>query len=189
MDSARVGALAMRKTNGSYFKKLAADPTAFGGSLLKGNPSGKRPLDRDQAIHVTLRSEVARGAMHLQRHNPEILRALERLARKFKITVYLFANSGNHFHLLARPPKRAANFANFLRAFAGVTARIATGAERGSPKKIKFWALRPWSRLVRFGKPFRVVRNYVALNIVESWGMEAVAEMEAWLLGWREKPT
>lgn len=177
----------MRRTNETYFKRFGKDPTAFGGSLLRGNPRGRRPLDRKKAIHMTFRSEEAKGPRRLLKHDHRILQALERLSRRFGVTVYMFANAGNHLHLLLRPTREASAFHGFVRAFSGVVARIATGAERGAARTIKFWAGRPWSRLVSFGKPFRVAYAYVRKNILEIVGLLEAAEMEELLRSWRQK--
>ncbi len=177
----------MRRTNETYFRKFATDPTAFGGSLLRGNPRGRRPLDHHKAVHMTFRSEEAKGPRRLLKHDHRILQALERLSRRFGVTVYMFANAGNHLHLLLRPTREVGDFHGFVRAFSGVVARIAMGAERGAAKKVKFWARRPWSRLVSFGKPFRVVYAYVRKNIMEAVGILEAAEMEDLLRSWRQK--
>lgn len=177
----------MRKTNEQYFKSLKGRGE-FGGSLLKGNPREQRPHDSSLALHVTLRSETARGARRLENHDQKIMTTLERLSRKFKVTVYMFANAGNHLHLLVRPPKDRGAFANFLRALAGITARIATGAQRGSAKGVKFWTKRPWSRMVSWGRDYKIVYRYVCENIMAVWGIEAVADTERLLQGWRKKP-
>ena len=175
----------MRKTNEQYFKGLKGRGE-FGGSLLKGNPREQRPFDSSLALHLTLRSDVARGPSRLDNHEQKILTTLERLSRRFKVTIYMFANAGNHLHLLLRPPRNRGDFASFLRALAGITARIASGAQRGAAKGVKFWATRPWSRLVAWGRDYKTVYRYVCENIMAAWGIEAVAEMEKLLRSWRK---
>lgn len=149
----------MRKTNEQYFKSLKGRGE-FGGSLLKGNPREQRPFDSSLALHLTLRSDVAKGPSRLDSHEQKILTTLERLSRS--------------------------DFASFLRALAGITARIASGAQRGAAKRVKFWATRPWSRLVAWGHDYKTVYRYVRENIMAAWGIEAVAEMEKLLGSWRK---
>ena len=55
-----------------------------------------------------------------------------------------------------------------FRSVGGVIAQSFTGSFKGKKKSFKFWANRPWSRLVNWGRDFRGVVNYVALNYLES---------------------
>jgi REP element-mobilizing transposase RayT len=113
----------------------------------------------------------AQGPWSLRkRENERIVRsALRRLARRFEIRVYEFANSGNHLHLLVRSKCRLA-FQNWLRAFAGVTARLITGARKGYAIG-RYWDLLAYSRIVAWGRDFCGVRSYVVQNQFEAKGL------------------
>jgi REP element-mobilizing transposase RayT len=95
--------------------------------------------------------------------------AMRSLARHHAVRVYEFANAGSHPHLLVRAKAKNA-FQVFLRAFAGLTARLVTGARRGRPVG-KFWDNLAYSRLVRWGRDFAGVRTYVLQNEMEARGM------------------
>lgn len=177
----------MRRTNENYFKSLRGRGE-FGGDLLKGNPRGRRPAERGQALHITFRSEIAKGSMRLSNHEQKILAALQKMSRRFRVTIYNFANAGNHLHLLLRPPKDRAHLAAFLRAFPGLVARIASGAQKGRPGKGRFFQKRPWSRLVSFGRDYLTVFKYVRRNNLIAIGLLETLELEGILLAWREKP-
>jgi hypothetical protein len=48
---------------------------SFGGSLLKGNPKRRRPLDGKLPIHLTLRSSKAKGTLSMrQPHRAKVRR-------------------------------------------------------------------------------------------------------------------
>jgi hypothetical protein len=93
---------------------------------------------------------------------------MRRLARRYDLRVYEFANSGTHLHLLLRA-KRRPLFQAFLRAFGGVAARIATGARRGHPTG-GFWDDLAFTRIVHWGRDFASVRGYVIQNELEGSG-------------------
>jgi REP element-mobilizing transposase RayT len=151
--------------------ELALPSTMHGGSLGVGRRKVARPFSARRPLHVVLRSSRARGAWSLRR--PEtaarIRASMRSLARRHGVRVYEIANVGNHLHLLIRARERPA-FQAFLRAFAGVAARLVTGARRGRPVG-KFWDHLAFSRLVRWGRDFADVRVYVIRNEMEARGM------------------
>jgi REP element-mobilizing transposase RayT len=154
----------------SFFRKLGCEParTEHGGEIRLGRRKLSRPIDTRRPMHVVLRSSRAHGAWSLRRRECEriVLSSLRRSARRYGIRLYEFANSGNHLHLLLRTKCRLA-LQNFLRVFAGVTARLITGARRGWAVG-KFWDFLSYSRIVAWGRDFRGVRAYVVQNRFEA---------------------
>lgn len=116
-------------------------------------------------MHVILTSEKARGPWSLRRHERAVRDALRRMARRFEVKVYQFANAGSHLHLVVRARRREA-FQGFLRSFAGIVARRITGARRGRPVGRFFTGL-AWSRVVGWGRDYLGVRHYVFRNEIE----------------------
>jgi REP element-mobilizing transposase RayT len=151
--------------------RFPRNPTAFGGSLLKGHPRGARPIRAKQPLHVVLRSSLARGPRSFLA--PTRARRIEnlvyRLGKKLDVRVYRFANSGNHLHLLVLPRSRE-SFHAFSRAFCGIVARITLVAERGRAKSVRFWDNRPFTRVVTWGRDFKGVDRYVKRNTLEAIG-------------------
>jgi REP element-mobilizing transposase RayT len=173
--------------NKEYLDRYRRDPNCFGGALLRGNPKGRRPYSHAQALHVTMRSSLAKGRRSLLEpgHKQRVKQILRKQAWKFGITVYSFANSGNHLHLLIRPPRKRVQFAGFIRALTGLIARVSTGAERGKARGLKFWDKRPFSRVVAWGKPFQVCRRYVLKNLLEAVDLVETAQIETEVKKWR----
>jgi REP element-mobilizing transposase RayT len=139
------------------------------GGVTRGEPYRKvaRPVCTRRPMHVVLRSERARGAWSLRKHESRINEALRACARRSGTRVYEFANVGSHLHLLLRARRRD-GFQAFLRAFAGMAARIVTGARRGRPcGGGPFWTTLAWSRIVAWGRDYRGVRHYVFRNQIE----------------------
>jgi REP element-mobilizing transposase RayT len=141
----------------------------FGGSLLKGNAREKRPMSKGSALHIVLRSDIAKGSLSLL--HPKRAKTVEKIvykfSKKFAVNVYRYANSGNHLHLLIRPYNRYA-YRNYIKTITGLIARITLQAERGRAKGLKLWSVKPFSRIVQFGRDYKGVCNYIAQNILEA---------------------
>jgi REP element-mobilizing transposase RayT len=141
-----------------------------GGEVRLGLRKLARPIATRRPMHLVLRSSRAQGRWSLRR--PESARlvrqALQRFADRHGVRVYKYANAGNHLHLLVRARCRTA-LQNFLRAFAGITARLVTGARKGAPVG-KFWDMIAYSRIVQWGREFATVRAYVVQNELEAAG-------------------
>src|SRR6476646_4501556 len=90
--------------------------TKHGGEERKGKRKEARPIATKRAMHITLRSERAKGEWSLlEKKNARFIRELlSQASRKWKVKVYETANVGNHIHLLLRSQTRE-GFANFLR--------------------------------------------------------------------------
>lgn len=144
----------------------------FGGNLLKGNAREKRPLSKSSALHIVLRSEIAKGRLSLL--HPQRAKLIEkiiyRFANKFAVKIYRYANSGNHLHLLIRPYNRYA-YRNYIKTITGLIARITLSVERGKSKGIKFWSVKPFSRIVLFGRDYKGLCAYILQNTLESLGV------------------
>jgi REP element-mobilizing transposase RayT len=144
---------------------------AHGGDVRNGKRKVPRPWDGKKPVHVVLRSSLARGPWSLL--GAEIAGQVEKLARTLSsrcgVSLYRYANAGNHIHMLARAPCRMA-FQSFLSAFAGLTARLVTGASKAKPVG-RFWDSVAYSRIVSWGREFRSVGAYVKKNEEEALGL------------------
>jgi REP element-mobilizing transposase RayT len=141
----------------------------FGGAYLKGNPKEKRPLSLKKPSHLVVRSQLARGSRSFLRHDQRIIEIINKQARNLGVKVYRFANGGNHLHLIILPSSRRA-FNAFIRAIAGLIARLILKIERGSAKNIQFWEKRPFTRIVEWGRDYKKVSAYLLQNTLEALG-------------------
>ena len=165
------------------FFKFKSATKGFGGSLLKGaNAREKRPVSSGHAIHVVMRSEIAKGklSMRYRSHRKKVDDLVRRQAERWGMKIYRYANVGNHLHILLRPASRR-RFAGFLRSVSGLIARIVLQAERGSKKSVKFWQWRPFTRIVQWGRDFVRTKKYVLLNAKEAAGFLSLRKLERWL--------
>lgn len=171
------------------FETLPPHKSNFGGAYLKKSHAKlKRPLNSKQALHLVLRSKLAKGERSFLRgaRQLQIRKLVERQCDRFGVKMYRYANSGNHLHLLVRPSRRRAEFVAFLRAISGLIARLTMGVERGRAKGIKFWDARPFSRIVSWGKSFQICARYIEKNVIDALGFAALGAEE--LRNWRWTP-
>jgi REP element-mobilizing transposase RayT len=162
---------------------LNALPREHGGETTKGKRKIRRPFDSKQALHVVLRSSRARGqySMLHPRYRIRIQHLVNRLKRRWNISVYSYANVGNHIHLLLRARSRS-NWQGFIRELSGGIAMMVSGARKGNAlnqirtsdnpglSKRTFWDHLVYTRIVSFGRDFKNVTRYVSINLWEGMG-------------------
>lgn len=141
-------------------------PSSFGGSHSIGVRKTARPVSTKKAMHIVLRSEMAHGrySLLLPANARLFHRLMLRYSKKFEVRVYHFAVVGNHAHLLVKAKTRL-GFQHFLRVFPGQFAQRLTQAARGTPLKRRFWNLVAFSRIVPWGKAFKIATGYITKNI------------------------
>jgi putative transposase len=183
----------MKKTNQfSFFNHKIQ--RQFGGFLHKGNPKTSRPLSTKEPLHLVLKSNQAIGAKSMLRsHNvKKIEQIIKRHAKLCRVRLYHLVNVGNHLHLVIKIDCRR-DFSKFIRTITGLIARHVLKKERGvasqnefhhnsslSKTGLQFWAARPFSRLISWGKDYLFVSRYMKKNIAQakqffaSWGFEIV---------------
>lgn len=156
---------------GQSFKKLLF----YGGSKrAKLSERKVRPLSSKDPVHLVLRSTKAKGVFgfghqrNLRRVN-EIVRAH---CERYGVKLIEYSNNFNHLHLLVKFGSRAV-YVRFIRSLTGALALAVSGASKmKSLKQIfgesGFWDFRPFTRVVRSWRGYRVVRDYVVLNQLEA---------------------
>lgn len=155
--------------------------TSHGGDLAKGKRKVARPIDPKQAIHLVLRSSIARGSQSMlhPKHCKNIHEFTHKVGKRLGIRIYRYANVGNHIHLLIKVPSRMI-WQRFLRELAGGIAIIVTGARKGAAltrtnsaagNARGFWDGLAFTRIVKFGRDFKRVCDYVVKNLFEAAGV------------------
>ncbi len=142
---------------------------SFGGDLLKNsNAKVKRPLDSKLPIHLELK--CTKSLLRLPKVFAKVNREADRVCKRHGVTVYNYANVGNHLHFVLKIPARP-RWAAFIRELTGRIAQVAqeiTAQQKGSGK---FWAKLPFTRVVAgWRKAFRIILDYVDLNRLEAEG-------------------
>jgi hypothetical protein len=159
--------------------------TAFGGSLLKNSHAKKaRPYSNKAAIHLILKST----ARNLRRLDRVVEQIIEQQAKKHFIRIYSLENVGNHIHLVVKS-KHSVYLKRFLKSICGLIPRSITGAQRGRPKLTKFWAMKPFTRIIKWGHDFKTLKKYMTINHYQSlgyfrWQAEFMVKMDRILTGY-----
>lgn len=152
----------------NFFKP---SPKAHGGDLNKKKRKGRRPLDPKRPLHVVMRSSKARKRLSLLRYHHMIDKILRNNAEQFRVSIYSWANSGNHLHILIRGKTRG-EIQNFLRTVPALIARLVTGAKKGRPFKERFWDQLVFTRVLNSWKrEFKSVLAYIEWNTREALGL------------------
>lgn len=128
----------------------------------------RRPFSSKKAIHIVLRSRYfsLRRAGNLKL----IGDLLFHYAHRFGVKIYQNSVNTNHIHLILKADSRE-NLQAFLRVFAGQIAQRITGCVKGRKLKCSFWAKIAWSRIIEWGRGFKVACDYVYLNQRETLGL------------------
>ena len=139
----------------------------YGGTLQKGKRKESRPLSTKKTLHLVFRSDLALGKFKLTQYKEYIVAKLENTAQSFHIKVYKFSINSNHIHLAILGNTKDDIIA-FLRVFPGLIAKHILKKMPKRPKK--FWTLSVFSRIVYWGRAFKVLIKYIEQNQKESSG-------------------
>lgn len=132
--------------------------TYYGGSLVKGKRKMTRPLCSQRPIHLVLKSQKS---IDLFVNKQIILGKINLYAQKFGIKIYDISVQRDHIHLSVRIQNRE-QYKKFVRSFTGVLARhFGPG----------MWKLRPFTRVLEWGRDFAHVRAYIEQNELEVHGV------------------
>ncbi len=135
-----------------------------------------------------------------QRNRSQVDRIISRFAKKFGVRIYERAINSNHIHLLLKMTNRRLyrafikavsgqiashvmgqqSFLEFsmsrLKSCAGDGSKSSSGRRKcGIGKKVNevragFWQFRPFSRVVNWGRDFKLCVNYLKQNVLEAFG-------------------
>lgn len=194
----------MKKPKQLSFVQAPQQRRQHGGSLAVRRRRSARPMSRKLSLHITLKSHHAIGGRCLFRHKKMISAVMRKSAARFCIKIYEHAICGNHLHLLVKGPNRE-SLQNFFRVLAGHTAQNilrdcplpqkAGGApglrdlqgQREEKVRLgckknqrKFWSYLLYSRVVSWGREFKIVKRYVQRNTLEALQLIAYQPRLLW---------
>ncbi len=154
-------------------KLFKDEPKAYGGDLLKKRKGrrGPRPLDTKNSMHLVLRSTHAKGVWSFRSsgNSKKISLIMRKFALKYGVKIFSVANVGNHLHLHIQLGSRY-GYKPFIRATTAAIAMAITGVSRWKKLDIKFWDLRPYSRVVMGRKAWLILTKYIRVNQLEGMG-------------------
>ncbi|MGZ5279258.1 MAG: transposase [Pseudobdellovibrionaceae bacterium] len=136
----------------------------FGGRLLAGKRKTKRPLSHKAPIHLILKADQ-KGIFSPS--NQSLAKLIRKTAHQFNIQIFDLAINWSHIHFLIRIKSRE-DYIAFIRA---LTSLIAQGVKKSKPQFGKIFTLRPFTRILKWGRDLKGVFNYLKLNQMESFGL------------------
>lgn len=152
----------MRQTKFEFLKDFKKE---FGGSLLTGKRKSARPISTKHPLHLVLKSS---GKSHFNPTNKQLEKIIHTQAKKYSITIYDYALNWSHIHLLLRVPSRK-DYLAFIRT---LTALIVAYLSKTLGENLKgLFDLRPFTRVVSWGRDFKRAFDYQTLNQQEALGM------------------
>ncbi len=158
---------------------------SFGGSLLKrGHARSARPLSSKDFTHIVLKSDIAKKTdvndLRMSKKRHQITEIITQNIQNFGVRIHKLAIASNHIHLLISFKSRRKYF-DCIRRITGLIARLMLKKERGlacknqtdqarRQNKLGFWSQRPFTRVVKWGKDYKIIFNYIEKNILEALG-------------------
>ena len=146
------------------FKYGPSYKKSFGGELLLGKRKSVRPLANTKPIHLVIRSSQSKVFIPWNR---SLEKLIYKLADKFNIKIYDLSLNWSHIHSLIMIKDRK-DYLGFIRALTSIVAQRIR-AKLGAQTKV--FPLRPFTRILEWGRDFENVLNYVLLNQLESVGL------------------
>lgn len=99
-----------------------------------------------------------------------VKRIIVQTNKKHGVTMYGYANVGNHLHMVIKIPART-RWSAYIRELTGRLAQAVQKLKGPAKANGAFWKQRPFTRIVRgWQKAFRKVLEYVELNFLEAEG-------------------
>lgn len=176
---------------GGTYRKWIPSWSAFGGKgSARGNPRSARPVATRSPMHLVLKSDLARGRHSFLARARTVDRISQRIGARCGVRIHDLAIAGNHLHFIIQPSSRK-NYRQFIRGVSGVLARLMLrdGRLASLCAHRRFWEARPFTRIVRWGRDFNTVVNYLMKNRLDLIGMsrEASSQMLSLIDSLREQ--
>ena len=146
----------------------------FGGNLRRGKRKLARPLGIKRSNHLVLK--VSSQTLLLRnKHQVELI--FKKYGERLGVKIYSLAVQADHIHASIKIHSREA-YKKWIRA---VTSRL-VALVRG----LKF-AIRPWTRIVSWGRAFARVKSYIEGNQKEAkFILAAWQSIDNFALDWRQ---
>ncbi len=182
----------------SFFKSEWKHSLCHGGTLRQKRAGrGARALSSREPIHVVFKVDRSKLRFGLRSSQTQglALKIIHQYSRKFFVKIEQISIQNDHCHLLVRASRRS-HFHHFFRVTAGQIAQrfkleghlsaknshaihvancrtknSVTGTPKAKPQRgTGLWKHRPFSRVVRGWKAYKIVKDYIWLNELEAIG-------------------
>jgi len=137
----------------------------FGGELLVGKRKTARPLSTKEPIELVLKSA---GNNVFSPGDRRIENLFRRQASKYKIKLYRVSLVWNHVHLLIKISDRD-DYKAFIRTVTAELVRLISRIRNVDLTGL--FNLRPFTKIISWGREFRNMHEYHDLNEMEAFGL------------------
>lgn len=151
----------MRQLGFTFLKDYKKE---FGGSLLVGKRKSKRPLSTKHPIHLILKSCNKKV---FNPSNGSLEKLIRSQAQKFDVKIYDLALNWSHIHFLIKLQNKE-DYKKFIRS---LTSILAQRIRQAKDDLKEIFTLRPFTRIVTWGRDFKTVLSYQVLNQMEAFGL------------------
>lgn len=149
----------------------------FGGSLLRGKRKSRRPLCSKRAQHLVLKANDLQKrfpGVSFVRARAMVTKILKYQAEKHHVQVHALSVNWNHCHLAIKFQRRE-DYIRFIRA---VTGHLTVSLSHFFKKPLKgLFDLRPYTRVVEWGRSYKNLLRYIQINIFESEGVDITGRL------------
>jgi REP element-mobilizing transposase RayT len=154
----------MKQIEFGFFKNLKV-PAFFGGEHIQGKRKSKRPLSTKLPIHLVLRASRSKV---FRPGNQSLEKLIYRVAKESGIKIYEMALNWSHIHFVIKIHSRE-SYVKFVRVLNSKLA-LAVLKSSNAANSEKLFALRPFTRILKWGRDFRNALGYLGLNLFEAAG-------------------
>ena len=147
-----------------FFSFVKEFKKEFGGDLPMGKRKERRPLSTKEPIHLIIKSS---GRSIFNPTDKGAMRIIQTHAKRFNIRLYDMALNWSHVHM-ALMLKSREDYNRFIRA---VTSALANYFRKKNPNLKSILDLRPYTKILSWGRQFKNVLNYIIDNQLEAMGM------------------
>ena len=138
---------------------------SFGGGLILRKRKTKRPLKVNQPLHLILKSNYK---FVFNPRNQSLIELIENQAAKFEIKIDQLALNFSHIHFVIRFSLED-NYKKFIRS---LTSLLALKIRKHYPEFENIFQLRPYTRVIEWGRDYKNVLRYSLKNIHEAYGVK-----------------
>jgi REP element-mobilizing transposase RayT len=149
------------------------------GGALRNQRAGRgaRPLSTKDPLHLVLkihRESLGRGSLRSPQRMKLISQLVQKYSRKFFVKIEQITIQGDHLHLLIRTSRRSF-YQHFFRVLAGQISqqfskqKLVTDTPADAAAQARgLWKHRPFSRVIKGWRSYKIVRDYIQLNEQEA---------------------
>jgi REP element-mobilizing transposase RayT len=145
------------------FDFMKSEKLKFGGEELIGKRKSQRPLSVKSPMHLVLKTEEGK---FFNPTNMRLKSLVFEMASKFNIRIYEYAVNWTHIHFAIKIKSRQ-DYVKFIRA---ITSKLAMAIRKVTRLQTKLFTLRPFTRIVSWGRDFSNLVNYIWDNQAEAHG-------------------